>query len=391
MGKRIISILLMMCLCISVLAGCGASGGASAPSEAAADNSTAQDGSQKILGIISDVTLSSEQADVEALCESCGVDFWGYADYTWLASDKEKASGDAISLIADYGCTTIIFAVKGTEQIADQFSLQHPETEIIIADVARFTDATTDDMPSGVTEETDIEWSEFSYTLSDQQGYTFEVTYKVSPWILLSNTELINSAWSEVGGNKELPTTYGSWGLEGFAHDQYVRQFQLGTEACAGDSTFGCAMTDMYYCMGTVEIKNVTEGWSIGANQPYSPTFFLPCLIDRDDNALNTAFSIGRIFYTDNYRDYANNVCINARMTQDNWGPATFVIMAPEYFSPKYPSGVYLESMQNGFLITSPQQGAFWYADASDYEGEDRLYLGVYGKNGTYTPPFGAE
>ena len=222
MGKRIISILLMMCLCISVLAGCGASGETAMPAGTTADNAAAQESSQRILGIIGDATLSSEQADVEALCESCGVDFWGYADYTWLASDKEKASGDAISLIADYGCTTIIFAVKGTEQIADQFSLQHPETEIIIADVARFTDATTDDMPSGVTEETDIEWSEFSYTLSDQQGYTFEVTYKVSPWILLSNTELINSAWSEVGGNKELPTTYGSWGLEGFAHDQYV-------------------------------------------------------------------------------------------------------------------------------------------------------------------------
>ena len=139
MGKRIISILLMMCLCISVLAGCGASGGASAPSEAAADNSTAQDGSQKILGIIGDATLSSEQADVEALRESCGVDFWGYADYTWLASDEEKAAEDAISLIADYGCTTIIFAVKGTEQVADQFSLQHPEIEVIIADVAGIT------------------------------------------------------------------------------------------------------------------------------------------------------------------------------------------------------------------------------------------------------------
>ena len=117
MGKRIISILLMMCLCISVLAGCGASGETAMPAGTTADNAAAQESSQRILGIIGDATLSSEQADVEALCESCGVDFWGYADYTWLASDKEKASGDAISLIADYGCTTIIFAVKGTEQI----------------------------------------------------------------------------------------------------------------------------------------------------------------------------------------------------------------------------------------------------------------------------------
>lgn len=148
MGKRIISILLMMCLCISVLAGCGASGETAMPAGTTADNAAAQESSQRILGIIGDATLSSEQADVEALCESCGVDFWGYADYTWLASDEEKAAEDAISLIADYGCTTIIFAVKGTEQIADQFSLQHPEIEVIMADIAKTTDAVSGDLPS---------------------------------------------------------------------------------------------------------------------------------------------------------------------------------------------------------------------------------------------------
>lgn len=143
--KKLVSILLSACLCATVLAGCKSD----APVPAAADttstetagNETSTDGHEKILGIVGDATLSSEQSDVEALCESCGLDFAEYTDYTWLVSDKEKVIDAARGLIIGYDCTTIIFAVKGSEQIADQFSLQYPEVEVIVADIAKTTDA----------------------------------------------------------------------------------------------------------------------------------------------------------------------------------------------------------------------------------------------------------
>lgn len=144
MIKRITSILLMACLCMMALTGCKSD--APAPA-AASNNSTVQDGAQKILGFVGDATLPSTEEEQRTLCESCGLDFEDYTTWIWAASDKEFAAGDAIDL-ALQGCTTIIFAVKGSEQIADQFSLDHPDIQVVIADIARTTDAVEVDTPT---------------------------------------------------------------------------------------------------------------------------------------------------------------------------------------------------------------------------------------------------
>lgn len=137
MIKRITSILLMACLCMTALTGCKSD--APAPA-AASNNSTVQDGAQKILGFVGDATLPSTEEEQRTLCESCGLDFEDYTTWIWAASDKEFAAGDAIDL-ALQGCTTIIFAVKGSEQIADQFSLEHPNIQVVVADIAKTADA----------------------------------------------------------------------------------------------------------------------------------------------------------------------------------------------------------------------------------------------------------
>ena len=144
MIKRITSILLMACLCMMALTGCKSD--APAPA-AASNNSTVQDGAQKILGFVGDATLPSTEEEQRTLCESCGLDFEDYTTWIWAASDKEFAAGDAIDL-ALQGCTTIIFAVKGSEQIADQFSLDHPDIQVVIADIVRTTDAVEVDTPT---------------------------------------------------------------------------------------------------------------------------------------------------------------------------------------------------------------------------------------------------
>ncbi|WP_249311215.1 hypothetical protein [Congzhengia minquanensis] len=144
--KKLVSILLSACLCVTALTGCGASDRSAGPAPAeavsteTASNKTPTDGHEKILGIVADAVLPSTQEEERALCESCGLNFEDYTTWVWAESDKESAAGDAIGLILDQDCTTVIFAVKGSEQIADQFSLEHPDIQVVIADMTEFTD-----------------------------------------------------------------------------------------------------------------------------------------------------------------------------------------------------------------------------------------------------------
>lgn len=373
MNKRIISILLAVCLCVTVLAGCESSGAATAPAEATSDNLVMQD--EKILGIIGDATLSSKQEDVRALCESCGLDFEEYNSCLQSISEQEFVDETAADLIAMGGCTTIIFAVKGSEQIAEDFSLQHPEIEVVIADIARTTDATSGDLPSGATEETDIDWTEVSYTETDSDGYTYEITFKLSPWILQSNTDIVNSAWSEVGGNNALPG-FDDWGFE-LRGGSYVR---IGVPNGGSSTNFAYSnsMSDMYYCLGTVQIQNKTEGWSIRSDTARSFTYQL--FWRSNYNNMSNGYAIGRTFLGNGTKDQSNGLWVNAHMEKDSWGPVPFVIMAPEIFSPNFPDGEHPEDMLNGYF----------YYPRSDAPSE-KIHLGTIGKDGVYTPPISAE
>lgn len=46
-----------------------------------------------------------------------------------------------------------------------------------------------------------------SFVCEDSDGYQYEITVKITPWILQSNSELIQKAWDAVGNSrKELPS-----------------------------------------------------------------------------------------------------------------------------------------------------------------------------------------
>ena len=115
---------------------------------------------------------------------------------------------------------------------------------------------------TAVTDSTnsDIEWTEFTYSQKDSQGYTFDITIKLSPWILLSNTETVNKAWTEAGKNHSLPS-FDEWGLKNGGNDFYWRPYSHGS-ARYDCGSWGFTMNDMYYCIGSVKIVNTTENWS---------------------------------------------------------------------------------------------------------------------------------
>ena len=174
----------------------------------------------------------------------------------------------------------------------------------------------------------EIEWTEITYPFKTLDDYTYDISLKLSPWILLSNDEIINAAWDEVGNGKALPG-FNNWGLTLYLPQEngYNRT----------DLSFATQMTDMYYCIGTMEITNTTEGWPIDADNPRSVNPW--AVWNGKELANGSTDMICRVFYsnktTDSGRGRALNV--NASMSKDTWGPVTFIIMAPENISPKYP------------------------------------------------------
>ena len=60
-------------------------------------------------------------------------------------------------------------------------------------------------------------------------------------------------------------------------------------------------------------------------------------------------------------------------------GPVSFVIMAPENFSPNYPEGEYFQYMLDGF---------FYYTENSETK---EVRVGVIDGDGSYTPPISAK
>lgn len=157
-----------------------------------------------------------------------------------------------------------------------------------------------------------------TYTWEEADGYTFEATFRVSPWIAVSNTATLNAAWQEVGKGYTLPTT-DDWDMIG-------------------------SWPDMYYCVGQIKIKNTTRGWDITADRSRSTMVFMD-LFSEEPTVLK-----GLLYYSSTSKLTNNRLEIFPKMTSNNWGPVTFVLMTPEYYSPNYPQGQYFDSVLNGDL-----------------------------------------
>ena len=100
----------------------------------------------------------------------------------------------------------------------------------------------------------EVEWQTLTYQWEDNNGYQFEATIKISPWINTKNTDYVTTAWNEVGSGKTLPSDDSkSWG-NAPSSDDYYRPVDNAT--------------DVYYCIGNVTIKNLTTGWDITASAP---------------------------------------------------------------------------------------------------------------------------
>ena len=202
------------------------------------------------------------------------------------------------------------------------------------------------------TPEITIDWVEYTSTFTTDGGYVLDISVKMSPWILLSNTETINSAWMEVSNGNALPG-FDDWGLRSGNGSYYFRNnFTFG-------SSFNATLTDMYYCMGTLTIQNKTEGWSIDSSNSQS----LISLISPSDYRQDV---IGKVFYSNGAQDSGDYARVDANIKSDTWGPCTFVIMTGEEFTPNNPEGAHYEELVNSCFPV------VW--------GEGTVSVGVIGK-----------
>ena len=232
-----------------------------------------------------------------------------------------------------------------------------------------------DEEPVPAQAVTPIEWTTVVCHKSDGDGYQYEIEVKLSPWILLSDTATLNTAWNAVSGGLSLPT-YNSWGVD----ETFGKPRIEGMESKFGQSGYAMScshgISDMYYCVGSFRVTNVTEGWSIDSNQPRSIDLSLQCGSYQSSPSGYVPFTGGKILTYDDTRQYIGGVMISPLMSSDHWGPIPIVLMAAEVFSPNTPDGGYYDFVLNDCVITSSHIADF-----------PTVRPGIIGQNGVYALP----
>ena len=141
-------------------------------------------------------------------------------------------------------------------------------------------------------------------------------------------------------------------------------------------------MNDMYYCMGTLTIRNLTEGWSISADNKRSPDTRLWWRYDKTEG-IEGAQAIGHLFLSNKTDEEADGVLVFAGMNSDQWGPCPFILMSPEAFTPNYPDGRFYEHLFSGSFSAGDHQRKA----GIEYQENTGIRVGIIGKNGTFKEP----
>lgn len=251
-------------------------------------------------------------------------------------------------------------------------STQIESTEVIIetdSPTVRTTTVPTEKATEDMSYDT--EWTKISYSSEDSDGYTFDISVELSPWVLLSNTDIVNSIWKEVSAGQQLPS-FNDWGLNLYNSSGFNNFYERNNE----NVMFFHTMTDMYYCIGSATIKNTTNGWDISEQNPRQITESLFCSLNVNDVNSGGSSIICKTFYNDGIKDYGG-VTIEGTM-KGNIVTIPFIIMAPENISPKYTNGEYYEVVKD----------SVFYEDWSSMQNRTNgNKIGIIGKDAIYIYP----
>ena len=194
----------------------------------------------------------------------------------------------------------------------------------------------------------DVGFQTYTYRMKDSQNYEYEITLTLSPWILDTQTEALDSAWAKVGKGKTKPAI-NNMGAQKYANNVYTTQL---SDSQGRNRTFYVTMTNMYFSVGTVSVKNVTSGWDFSASKPGTPKIALNWVSDftRGHNSGNYAL-MTKTFYSSTENADIGELYAKPKMTKNTWGPVTVVLAHAENISPKYSGGQYADYVKSGYLL----------------------------------------
>lgn len=188
----------------------------------------------------------------------------------------------------------------------------------------------------------DINFQNIEFTIKDDDGYEYKVRMKISPWILQSNSDAINSAWNEVGNGNVLPTIYD------FELDEESKDRMRGTFSETPTNMFYATVTDMYYAVGQVEIENITDGWSFTDDKTGGEVIRYLWNPGVKPEIVSVTHVVSKTYYNGESTTEGGLFKVSPHMDSDRWGPVSFVIAHAENFSPDCPEGEYRDELENG-------------------------------------------
>ncbi len=204
-----------------------------------------------------------------------------------------------------------------------------------------------------------VEWQTLTYQWEDKEGYKFEATIKVSPWINTENSDYLASAWNEVSKGETLPeATPKAWGLTKSGSWFYIPSISTGCQLIPVDE-----ITDYYYCVGEVKIRNLTEGWDITSSKRSNRLYIGACQPETEKKGKASDYNM--MSYT--LSKVGNTVLptwadVNPLYTSNEWS-APFVFVHFENKTPKMPEGENIAEIQNGYFCIDNYMSSVWKKD----------------------------
>ena len=184
--------------------------------------------------------------------------------------------------------------------------------------------------------------AEYSVDYEDMDGYKFHNILKISPIFRGDSFRDLVALWELLGGHEEEIPVDDSWYSWSSDLEYDCNQFKY---------------TGAQYVIGTVEVKNITENFSITEENSRSITFNINlCNEDgtryneysKDSKVNNSLYYNGAsfVFYSESVGKYKSFylggygfILGKANVTSDHWGPVKFLIAIPDKMSPNTPDG----------------------------------------------------
>ena len=199
-----------------------------------------------------------------------------------------------------------------------------------------------------------------SFDFIDDEGYSYLVTIKISPWILFSKKfDTLQTIWKSLTETKDLPTIE-SWNFTRESPSNYYMK------NCSDNSWFRCrkSMFDMYYSVGQIIIENKTNGFDITEKNSrtlhmrfHSDSFFDNRECDKDVVCVP---AICKVFYNnpeifavqDEHLYDIPAIDIGNPLLKSNTWSVLFVLAHGESSTPNEPQGLYRDYLKKNNTLT---------------------------------------